>query len=65
MLTQLNTTTRSVSFKAQLDLDESFLLLPTKHKFLCPMHSEAKQTEMSELGAEKDLLWAKQGEWVA
>ena len=29
------------------------------------MHSEAKQTEMSELGAEKDLLWAKRGEWVA
>ena len=29
------------------------------------MHSEIRQTEMSELGAEKDLLWAKQGEWVA
>ena len=29
------------------------------------MHSEVKQMEMSELGAEKDVLWAKQGEWVA
>ena len=24
--------------------------------FVCPMHSEAKQTEMSEFGAEKGLL---------
>ena len=28
----------------------------TKHKFMCPMHSEAKQTEMSDLGAEKSIL---------
>jgi len=29
------------------------------------MHSEVKQAEMSELGAEKDVLWTKQGERVA
>ena len=28
----------------------------TKHKFVCQMHSEAKQTETSEFGAEKSLL---------
>ena len=29
---------------------------------MCPTHSEAKQTEMSEFGAEEDLLQGKQGE---
>ena len=28
----------------------------TEHKFMCPMHSEAKQTKASEFGAEKGLL---------
>ena len=28
----------------------------TELKSVCPMHSEAKQTEMSEFGAEKGLL---------
>ena len=28
----------------------------TEHKFMCPTHSEAKQTEMSEFGTEKGLL---------
>ena len=28
----------------------------TEHKFLCPTHSEAKQTKMSEFGAEEGLL---------
>ena len=27
-----------------------------KPKFVCPMHSEAKQTKMSEFGADKGLL---------
>ena len=34
-------------------------------KFVCPMNSEAKQTETPELGAEKIYCRAKQGEWVA
>ena len=28
----------------------------TKHKSVCQMHNEAKQTEMSEFGAQKGLL---------
>ena len=28
-------------------------------KFICPTHSEAKQTKMSEFGAEEDLLQGK------
>ena len=27
-----------------------------EHKFMCSMSSEAKKTEMSEFGAEKDIL---------
>ena len=27
-----------------------------EHKFVCPTHSETKQTETSECGAEKGLL---------
>ena len=27
-----------------------------EHKLLCPMHSEAQQTKISEFGAEKGLL---------
>ena len=30
--------------------------LVTKHKFMFPMHNEVKQTEISEFGAENDLL---------
>ena len=36
-----------------------------KCKFMCPMHSEAKQTETSEFGARKVYCRAKHGEWVA
>ena len=27
----------------------------TKHKFVCPMHGEAKQTETSEFGADRGV----------
>ena len=33
-----------------------FTLMVTEHKFVCPTHSEAKQTKMSEFGTEKGLL---------
>ena len=37
-----------------------------KLKFVCPTHSEAKQTEMSEFGAEKGLLQGpcKENRWL-
>ena len=44
---------------------ETFIDAVIKYKFLCLMHSEAKQTEMLEFGAEKGLLRAAQEEWVA
>lgn len=37
----------------------------TKHKFICPTHSEIKQTERLELGPEKNLLQNHTRRWVA
>ena len=37
----------------------------TKLRFLCPTHSEAKQTKTSEFGAEEGLLQGPQGAQVA
>ena len=36
----------------------------TEHKFMCSMSSEAKKTETSEFGAEKDLLQGHSRRWV-
>ena len=40
-----------------------FSYFVTELKFMCPTHSEAKQTETSVLGAEGGLLQVKQREW--
>ena len=37
----------------------------TEHKFMCPTHSEAKQTKMSAFGAEKGSLQGHARRWVA
>ena len=43
------------NFSEKIDLRLSAQII-TKRKFVCPTHSEPKQTEMSEFGAQKGLL---------
>ena len=42
--------------KKYVYIEHKHPLFVTEGKFMCPMHSEARQTTMSELGAEKGLL---------